>query len=250
MTARNVFTRSLFVVFKRDIYAQYRNLTWMAILFLYFLTGILFTGSTLANLVSLKNYLSFVSVGLLVLGIYNTSYFYMNVIAREIRRGYIKYLLVLPLNRLGLALARLMTGALLGITFAAMLICFNLFFVGVPDLSGFALILGTIFAMALCLSGLGISIAIFLKPEVVDPVSDLIGIWSVFTSTLYYPEHLMPGPLRLVSMVNPFSATANLIRAGFKQYAFSWLDVGVLITFATFFTSLSIVGYYRRLKEL
>ena len=202
--------------------------------FLYFLTGVLFTGSTLANLVSLKDYLSFISVGLLV-GIYNTSYFYMNVIAREIRRGYIKYLLVLPLNRLGLALARLITGATLGITFAAMLVCFILFLAGVPDSLGFILILAAIVLMALFLSGIGISIAIFLKPEVVDPISDLIGIWFMFTSTLYYPEHLMPQPVRLVSMVNPFSAASNIIRAGFgQQYVFSWLDIIVLITFATF----------------
>lgn len=246
---KNLFLRSLLVILKRDLHEQYRNLTWMVMLFLYFLTGVFFTGATLTNLVSLKDYLSFISVGLLVLGIYNTSYFYMNVVSREIRRGYIKYLLVLPLNRLGLALARLITGATLGITFAAMLMCFNLFLAGVPDFSGFILILVAIAVMALFLSGLGISVAIFLKPEVVDPVSDLIGLGSVFFSTLYYPEYLMPEPIKLISMFNPFSASSNLIRAGFGQHVFSLLDIIVLATFATFFASLSVVGYHRKLEE-
>jgi ABC-type polysaccharide/polyol phosphate export permease len=232
---------------KRDIRQQYKNLAWLAVLLLFFLSGVLFVGPALANLLSIGNYLSFVSIGILVLGIYNTSYFYMNVISGEIRRGYTKYLLVLPLSRAGLALARLATGALMGVTFASILIVFVVFIAGLPSYLGFLLVSFAIVLVALFLAGLGVSIAIFFKPEIADPISDIIGLLFTFTSTLYYPESLMPTPVRLISMVNPFSAGCNIIRAGLGQQIFHWSDALVLIICAALFSSLSIIGYYRKL---
>src|SRR3989442_13580446 len=109
---------------KRDLYAHFRSLPNNLLLFMYFITGAAFWAVSLGRLVLVPSYFQFLIVGLTVLGIYNTSFNYMNVVSTEVRRGYMKYLLALPLSRGGLTVARVLAGASQGIVFVERLVAF------------------------------------------------------------------------------------------------------------------------------
>jgi hypothetical protein len=81
-----------------------------------------------------------------------------------------------------------------------------------------------------------------------DPVSDVLGLVLIFTSTLFYPEELMPAPMRIISSGNALSAAGNLIRAGFGLQQIAFRDILVLGMWSLVFGGLSIRGYYKQLK--
>ncbi len=250
MKERSTFINCIWMIVKRDISAYYRGIVWIFMVFLYFLTWVFFTATTLGNLVTVRNYFQFLIAGMIVIGIYNSSFTFMTVISGEKRRGYIKYLLSLPINRVGLSVGRLLTGMLQGVTFSFFMLVITFLLLGFPGIIVFIALTATIFCLAFGLSGLGIAAAVFLKPELADPASDVLGLWLVFTSTIFYPDNIIPQMLRPVSMINPLSAASNLLRVGLGLRAFSWLDVTVLVVFTSFFAMLSIVAYRHKIETL
>lgn len=249
MTTVNSFVYSLCVIVKKDILTYYRGISWIIIITLYFLMGIFFTAASLGGLVDISRYFQFVAVGMIIIGLYNTSFTYMNVVSGETRRGYVKYLLSLPFNRAGLAIGRMLTGMLRGVTFSILMLIVTFSIIGFPSATGAVLMLASVFCVAFGFTGLGLSIAVYLKPTMVDPTSDIIGMWLLFTSTIYYPLDIMPLPLKVVSILNPLSAGSNLIRTGLGLTPLSLLDVLVLLFFTTIFVSLGVKGYHRKLEE-
>lgn len=81
-------------------------------------------------------------------------------------------------------------------------------------------------------------------------MSDILGQALIFTSTLHYPQDLMPEPMRFITIGNFLCAGANLLRAGFGLQQISIQDLTMLPAWSLVFGSLSIRGYYRQLKEL
>lgn len=248
--SRRLFTHSMLVIAKRDFYAHFRSPSTTLFLFIYFITGAAFWAVSLGRLVVVPSYFQFLIVGLTVLGIYNTSFNYMNVVSTEVRRGYTKYLLALPFDRGGLTVGRVLAGAAQGMAYVAILLAFAVAMMGLPSLLGTLIILGTIVALSICLSSLGLAIATHFRPEMIDPMSDIVGLALIFTSTLYYPPNLMPEPMRIISVGNVLSAGANLMRAGFGLQQVSLQDATTLLIWSLVFGVLSMQGYYRQLKEL
>lgn len=248
--SNRLFIHSMYIIAKRDFLAHFRSLSNTLILFLYFATGVAFWAATLGGLTVLVSYFQFLLIGLLVLGVYNTSYNYMNVISTEVRRGYTKYLLALPISLGGLTLGRVLTGAFQGIVYVAVLLIFATPLIGFPDATAALTIFATVASLSFCMSSLGVAVATHFNQETMDVASDIIGLFLIYTSTLFYPEHLMPQPLRTISMGNALSAGANLIRAGFGLGETSLRDMLVILAWTSAFGILSIRGYYRRLREL
>ena len=244
------FLKSLTLIAKRDIITWFRDVWVNVILLSYFATGVVLWAATLGQLVMVKNYFQFLVVGLMVLGIYNTSYHYSEVVAAETRTGYIKYLLTLPLSKGGLTLGRVVAGALMGFVYLMLLVLFVAFLVGFPDPLGFLTLLLAVLGMSFCLSSLGIALATYVRPSLKDPAGDLIGIALIFSSTLYYPERLMPAVLIAISRVNLLSAGVNLMRAGFGLGPVTAGDIVVLSLWCLIFGIASTRGYYRRLQEI
>ena len=189
-------------------------------------------------------------MGLLILGVYNTSYNYMSIIGTEVRRGYVKYLLVLPVSRGGITVGRVLAGTIQGIVYVAILLGVTLVFLPWPSFAGFLMIFGTVACLSFCLSSLGIAIASYLRPALVDPVSDVLGLSLLFTSTIYYPPNIMPLQLKFLTAGNLLTAGADLVRAGFGLATISNSDVITLSLWTITFALLSIRGYYRQLEHL
>ena len=59
-------------------------------------------------------------------------------------------------------------------------------------------------------------------------MSDILGQALIFTSTLHYPQDLMPEPMRFITIGNFLSAGANLLRAGFGLQQISIQDLTLL----------------------
>jgi ABC-2 type transport system permease protein len=240
---------TLYVILKKDIVTYYRGISWILIVALYFLTSVFFTATALGGLVEVARYFQFVAVGMIIIGLYNTSFLYMNVVSGETRRGYIKYLLALPFNRSGLAIGRMFAGMLRGVTFSIFMLIITFPMIGFPSVTGAFLLAVAIFCVAFSFTGLGLAITVYLKPTLVDPFSDIIGMYLVFTSTIYYPADIMPVPLKLASAFNPLSAGSNVIRASLGLSALSITDLIVLLASTVFLVSLGVKGYHRKLKE-
>lgn len=243
------FQHTLLVILKKDIITYYRGVSWILIIATYFLTSVFFTAIALGGLVEIGRYFQFVAVGMIVIGLYNTSFIYMSVVSGEIRRGYVKYLLSLPFNRAGLAVGRMLAGMLRGVTFSIFMLIIIFPMLGFPSVLGALLISVTIFALAFGLTGLGLAITVFVKPALVDPVSDIVGMLLILTSTIYYPADIMPAPLTLATALNPLSGGSNLIRAGVGLSSVSATDIVTILVFTTLFVLLGIKGYYRKLEE-
>jgi len=243
------FLHTLRVILKKDIITYYRGVSWILIVALYFLTSVFFTATALGGLVEVAKYFQFVAVGMITIGLYNTSFLYMNVVSGETRRGYIKYLLALPFNRSGLAIGRMLAGMLRGVTFSIFMLVITFPMIGFPSMTGALLLTAAIFCVAFSFTGLGLAIAVYLKPTLVDPVSDIIGMYLVFASTIYYPADIMPAPLKLASTLNPLSAGSNIIRAGLGLSTLSVTDIIVLFASTVLLVSLGVKGYHRKLEE-
>jgi len=198
-----------YIIVKRDITAHYRGLSWIFMLFLTFLTWIFFTTTTLANLMKIGNYFQYLVAGIIVLGIYNGSYNYMNVVVGERRRGYTKYLLSLPINRMGLALGRVCAGMLQGVTFSFFSLVITFLLVGLPSVGGLGVMIATIMCVSFGWAGLGISIAIYLRSGLIDAASDGIGLWLMFCSSVFIPLYIAPDAFRPIVVFNPMSAAAK-----------------------------------------
>lgn len=243
------FRHTLVVILKKDIITYYRGVSWILIIVAYFLTSVFFTAMALGGLVGIGRYFQFIVVGMIVIGLYNTSFVYASVVSGESRRGYVKYLLALPFNRAGLAVGRILAGMLRGVTFSIFMLTITFPMLGFPSVAGALLICAAIIAVAFSLTGLGIAIAVLIKPTLVEPVSDIVGVLLVFTSTIYYPADIMPAPLKFATALNPLSAGSNLIRAGVGLSSVSATDIISLLVFTILFALLSINGYYRTLEE-
>lgn len=244
------FVESMIVITRRDLVAHFGSLSNNVFLFIYFITGAVLWAVTLSRLVSLNNYFQFLLIGLMVLGIYNTSYNYMNIVSTEVRRGYMKYFLALPLSRGGFSFGRVAAGTLQGLVYVAILFIFSVLLMGLPPAQGILTIFVSVASIAFCLSSLGIAIATHFRPDMIDPVSDILGLSLIFTSTLYYPAGLMPDTMRIVSSVNVLSAGGNLMRAAVGVGEASLQDIIIMIVWDLIFGILSIRGYYRRMITL
>jgi len=247
---RSLIINSMLVIAKRDLYAHFSSLSNNLWLFMFFITGAIFWAVSLGRLVLVPNYFQFLIVGLMVLGIYNTSFNYMIVVSTEVRRGYMKYLLALPVSRGGLTIGRVLAGAAEGIVYVGILFAFAVVMIALRTLVGSLTILATVVMISFCLSSLGLAVATHFKPEMIDPMSDVLGLSLIFFSTLYYPQNLMPQPMRFIATGNILSAGANLMRAGFGLQQISNIDLIVLLLWGLVFGTLSIRGYYKQLREL
>ena len=124
------FFHSAEIIARRDVSAHFRDISENVLTFLYFATGVAFWAATLGRLAFVASYFQFLIVGLLVLGVYNTSFNYMNTVSTEVRRGYMKYLLSLPISRSGFSLGRIIAGSVEGIVYAAVLLAFAILVMG------------------------------------------------------------------------------------------------------------------------
>jgi ABC-type polysaccharide/polyol phosphate export permease len=210
----------------------------------------MFWAITLGRLVILPNYFEFLLAGLLVMGVYNTSVNYADVIYAELRRGQMKYLLSLPVDRKGFALGRVVAGTVQGIVYSLVLLTLVSIFIRPSKLTGWFFVLGAIGLLSFAMSSLEIAIATNVRSDRFESTIDIVGLCLLYPSTVFYPESVMPLPLRFLSSFNAYSSAANLIRAGLGISSPCWGDFGVLLVWDTLCAILSAVGLYRRFNEL
>src|SRR5438034_10899715 len=110
----------------------------------------------------------------------------MNVVSTELRRGYMKYFLALPLSRGGLTIGRVLAGAAERIVYVAILFAFAVAMIGSPSLVGAVIIFATVIIISFCLSCPGLAIATDLTAAVIETMSDALAVVLIFFSPPYY----------------------------------------------------------------
>jgi len=206
------------------------------------------------------DYFTYMAAGMLTIIVLFTSMFSGMSIVWDRRFGFLNKVLVAPIKRGSIVLAKVFSSVLralfqalliFGIALAFGLQLGNAF--GILDLLG---ILSVLFLLSLGLSSLFIALTIRIKShETVIALANLLNLPLMFASNALFPIKQMPDWLQSVARWNPISYSADAIRKfilhsetglDFAQLA---ADFQFLIVFAVVFTTLGFVLAERALRK-
>ncbi|MFQ6074232.1 MAG: ABC transporter permease [Candidatus Bathyarchaeia archaeon] len=215
---------------------------------------------TFSSLFGTTDYFTYMAAGMLCIIVLFTSMFSGMSIVWDRRFGFLNKLLVAPIKRGSIVLAKVFSSVLralfqalliFGIALAFGLQLGNAF--GILDLLG---ILSVLFLLSLGLSSLFIALTIRIKShETVIALANLLNLPLMFASNALFPIKQMPDWLQSLASWNPISYSTDAIRkfilhseAGldFAQLA---RDFQFLIVFAFVFTTLGLVLAERALRK-
>jgi ABC-2 type transport system permease protein len=224
-----------------------------------FITAVVYNKVLNPNL-AIKNYFNFFAPGLVVTGLFASAFMIGREINMERRREVHHYMLCLPMKRTELAVGRVLSGGMRGMIYMSPLLATCLFFVGLPTLPQFFVILGLLFLTAIGISGLSIAIAVSTSSlEKFVTARGLVYYALFFCSSVFYPLSLIqqlgqagkfPSILVLFAEINPLSSTSDTIRSfllGSPQ--FSYYSILNVVVFSAVFTVSAAFAYVKIIER-
>lgn len=198
------------------------------------------------------SYMQFIFPGIIGMTILFSSIFSSISIIWDKEFGFMKEILVAPVSRLSVVIGKALSGTLISVLQAAVILLFAPFL-------GFSLnapaILSTLVIAALlafCISSLGIVIATFYESfESFSVIMNFIVMPMFFLSGALYPVSKLPEILKLVTRINPLTygidALKHMMFPGKTVFDFSLLiDVTVLMVTSLFLVTIAGFLFERR----
>ncbi len=251
MSSRSNWLNTALLVAEKDIDVFLKGLNSIITLIANYLVTLVFMGFSLAGLLVLPNYFAFFASGLVLVGLFNTSFLYYTIISDERQSGYIRYLLVLPCSKSAVAVGRMAAAVGQGFLLSALSLVPIFVLIGVlPTILGLASVILGILCGGLMLGGLGLFLATRLNSDLVEPLTDFLGISLVFTSNIYYPQTIAPYPLSFVATLNPISWACDTIRYGMGLRPFSLPSTVLAVSSALVLAYLGARSYAFSFKRL
>jgi len=189
------------------------------------------------------DYFTYMSAGMLSVIVLFTAMFSGMSIVWDRRFGFLNKLLVAPIPRGSIILAKISSSVIRGM-FQVLLIFSIAFAFGLQVGNAFGIldffgVLAALFLLSLGLSTMFLAIAIRIKShETVIAVANLLNLPLMFASNALFPISQMPEWLQTIANFNPISYAGDAVRAfilhssaGFDT-AKVWLDFQFLIGFA------------------
>lgn len=203
--------------------------------------------------VVMQNYYYYYAMGVIVMTMYSVAIFTGYEIYDEADEGFTEYLLVLPLTRRELVLGRSLAGGIRSFIFMAPVIAGFMILIGIVDPLRLVVALVALYGFAFGVSGLSITLAVGLKSgDSFDIIMGALDAFIVRLSSALYPQAFMPGPIRILSAVNPLTYASDFFRWSLNfntQYLTNPLTaVIVLIIFLVTFNFAGVVIYERSLE--
>jgi ABC-2 type transport system permease protein len=205
-------------------------------------------------------YFNFFAPGLAVTGLFASAFMIGREVNMEKRREIHHYMLSLPMTRLELAVGRVLAGGLRGMLYMSPLLATCFFFLGLPTIWQFLLILAVLFLLAMGISGLSIAIAVSTTSlEKFITARGLIYYTLFFCSSVFYPLSLiqdlgaqgkLPSILVIFAENNPLSSASDMIRSfliGKPDFSLSWIPS--ILIFSAIFTSIAAFAYIKIIER-
>jgi ABC-2 type transport system permease protein len=209
----------------------------------------------------ITDYFTYMAAGMLSVVILFTSMFSGMSVVWDRRFGFLNKLLVAPIARGSIVIAKVTSSVIRGLFQAALVFAIAFAFglkigdaFNVLDLIG---IFTGLFLLSLGLSSLFIALTIRIRSwEAHMAVVNLLNLPLMFASSALFPINIMPDWLQAIVKVNPISYSSDLIRAFILHSHSVGLDISritlnfeVLIAFATIFSLIGIVLAERGLRK-
>lgn len=207
------------------------------------------------------DYFTYMAAGMLSVVILFTSMFSGMSVVWDRRFGFLNKLLVAPIARGSIVIAKVISSVIRGLFQAALVFLIAFAFglkagdaFNVLDLIG---IFAGLFLLSLGLSSLFIALTIRIKSwEAHMAVVNLFNLPLMFASSALFPINMMPDWLQSIAKVNPISYASDLIRAFILHSSSVGLDIPrivlnfeALIMFAVIFSFIGIILAERGLRK-
>jgi len=207
------------------------------------------------------DYFTYIAAGMLSVIILFTSMFSGMSIVWDRRFGFLNKLLVAPIARSSIVMAKVTSSVIRGILQAALVFSIAFAFgLKVGDAFSILDLIGVftgLFLLSLGLSLLFIALTIRIKSwEAHMAVVNLLNLPLIFASSALFPINQMPSWLQVIAKVNPISYSSDLVRTLILHNNSTGLDVSkialnfeVLIVFAVIFSVIGIILAERGLRK-
>lgn len=243
--------RRIAAVFLFDLREAFNSVPWILLSWVYFAFQFAVYGQLISRLVDkLDNYLFYYGSGLLLMIIFNSASWAGRDFVESAHEGRLRYLLSIPITRSQFFLERL----LLGITVNSFQLTPPLLFVlwasGLltPTILLYSIL--TLVLVGMAIAGLMISLS-FIAFKSFDIYSAIVAGLSALLirfSTVFYPMSYMPQAYATVSLVNPMTYGADLLRNTLQFDASILLEANmaativVAITVSTIFVGMMLLS--------
>jgi ABC-2 type transport system permease protein len=214
----------------------------------------------LNSLFGTEDYFTYMAAGMLSTIVLFTAMFSGMSVVWDRRLGFLNKLLVAPIRRESIILAKMSSSVLRGL-FQAILVFSIAFAFGLQLGNSFGLFdfLGMFFALfllSLGLSSMFLAITIRIRShETVIAVANLLNLPLIFTSSALFPIRQMPDWLQAVAQYNPITYATDSVRT-FVLHSQAGIDMPTvsanfqfLIAFAAVFTIIGLVLARRGLSK-
>ncbi|MFQ5543447.1 MAG: ABC transporter permease [Nitrospiria bacterium] len=243
----------------RTLFMKYLKLTWRMPMWTLFglvqpllwllIFGQLFKGlSNLPNFPA-KNYVQFLTPGVIVMTVlFGASWSGVSLL-RDLRNGVMERLLVAPIIRSSIVLSRLLhNGFTVVIQVSLLIIVAALIGVGLPDAQGLFLVWMIVLLLSLGFSAISNSLAMRLQQE--EPLvvmGNLLTLPLLFFSSALVPVDFMPRWMQLVSRVNPVSYGVEAVRACYDAQLVQpfWISIGFLAVFSGLSIAVAVAAFQK-----
>jgi ABC-2 type transport system permease protein len=208
------------------------------------------------------DYFTYMAAGMLSVIILFTSMFSGMSIVWDRRFGFLNKLLVAPIARSSIVMAKVTSSVIRGLFQSALVFSIAFAFglrvgdaFGILDLMG---IFAGLFLLSLGLSSLFIALTIRIKSwEAHMAVVNLLNLPLMFASSAIFPINQMPDWLRSIANFNPITYSSDLFRAFILHSNSTGLEISkialnfeVLIGFAIIFSAIGIILDERGLRKV
>ncbi|MCS7142867.1 MAG: ABC transporter permease [Aigarchaeota archaeon] len=203
------------------------------------------------------DYFTFMSVGMPIIVILFTSMSSGISISWDRRLGFLNKLLVAPVRRGSIILAKVLSGVIRSGVQAALVLLVAVAFGAkyvTPHPLMILVLIGAILLLALGISSLFILLGIRLKSwESQMTLMNLLTLPLMFASNVFYPLDIMPQWLQVVAQLNPLTYAVDLLRqllvtGSYENYLF-FGELGGLVLFTLSVTFLSVLFAERGLRR-
>jgi ABC-2 type transport system permease protein len=207
------------------------------------------------------DYFTYMAAGMLSIIILFTSVFSGMSVVWDRRFGFLNKLLVAPIHRSSIIVAKVTSSVIRGILQAALVFVIAFAFgLKVGDAFSISDLLGVftgLFLLSIGLSSLFIALTIRIKSwESHMAVVNLLNLPLMFASSALFPISQMPDWLKSIASLNPISYTSDLVRSFILHNNSTGLDIskialdaGVLTGFALIFLLIGIFLADRGLRQ-
>ncbi len=239
---------TIFVLWLRELKRYYRAKSRLVSSFIMPLFFLISLGFGLSNIMVVANgvdYLLFLIPGIICMGLMNSSLMSGISVIWDREFGFLKEIMVAPVDRLSIALGRVAGGMTTSVIQAILILIITLF-LGLTINSALTLFvaLGIMFLTSATFVGLGLIISSFIKDlQGFGGVIGLILMPLLLLSGAFYPVSNLPLAVRVVSYIDPLTYGVDALRSvlvGTSSLPLT-IDLVVLLTLSVSFV---LIGTY------